>query len=120
CVRRDRSNTPLQALTLLNDQVFLEAADALAENLYAHKGTREEKIEILYLRCLNRPPLPSETKRILDYYDRFNSEFTEDHSATRKFVGYKLNVLKEERIPVAAWKSLARVILNLDEAITRG
>ena len=94
CTRRIRSNTPLQALTLLNDQQFFEFAVGLAErvqNLGSGKSD-EEKIEFAFRTCLGREPSAAELERL--------AKFTQEHSAEK-------------------WLMLARVLLNLDETITR-
>ena len=56
CVRREKSNTPLQALTLLNDAVFVECARALGRRLHAENGSVEERIKIGFRLCVTREP----------------------------------------------------------------
>ena len=69
CVaRREVSNTPLQALTLLNDQVFVEAAQALGKQMAAQPGTETERVTLLFRRCLTRPPTAEETDLLLKFY----------------------------------------------------
>ena len=68
CPRRDRSTTPLQALTLLNDPVFFEAAQALAVRLLQEKtGDAGERIEYAYHLCLARSPRADEKERMIQY-----------------------------------------------------
>ena len=67
CVaRRDVSNSPLQALTLLNDTVFLEAAEALGKTIAAMDGTDEQKAAALFRRCLIRPPEKDEVDMLVE------------------------------------------------------
>ena len=102
--RRERSNTPLQALNLLNDPVFLEAADALAYRLL--QGGRSEfeaRFERLTRLCLNRAPLAAETT----HAKRFHAAQLER---------YEARGAGAER---AAWRELGRAMLGLDEFITR-
>ena len=102
--RRERSNTPLQALNLLNDPVFQEAADALSYRLpQAAESSFEAKFERLTQWCLNRPPLGDETIRA----KRFHSAQLERYEA-RGAGGER-----------AAWRELSRAMLSLDEFITR-
>lgn len=109
--RRDRSNTPIQALTLLNDEMFIEAARALALQL---KGTKDEQLDMLYHRILTRLPHEEERKALLQFYEnqlaRLNAG---DLEATEILLDQSGNNQR------AAMTMLARAIYNLDEAITR-
>jgi hypothetical protein len=67
--QREASNTPLQALSLLNDTVILEAAEALGEQLAAASATEGERIDLLLKRCLNRSASPEEQIRITQFVD---------------------------------------------------
>ena len=102
--RRERSNTPLQALNLLNDPVFLEAADALAYRLVQGEPPEfEARFERLTQWCLNRSPLAAETI----HAKRFHAAQLER---------YEARGAGAER---AAWRELSRAMLSLDEFITR-
>src|SRR3954452_22090252 len=69
CVaRREVSNTPLQALTLLNDVVAVEAAQALGRSTAAYPGTEADRVAWLFRRCLVRPPTDSERTLLLHFY----------------------------------------------------
>jgi len=93
CTRRLRSNTPLQALTLLNDQQYYEFAQALARRLGENPGGSDDaKIERAFQLCLSRNPSELERERLK-------------------------KLIEEE--PGEKWVALARVVLNLDETITR-
>ena len=102
--RRERSNTPLQALNLLNDPVFLEAADALAYRvLRSGEETFEGRFGHLAQWCLTRGPSSTEIERA----KRFHSAQMERYEARGG---------DAER---AAWRELSRAMLSLDEFITR-
>ncbi len=106
CVRRERSNTPLQALTLLNDAVFMEAAQALAKRVIDPKGlSTEERATIAFRLCVARSPRSDELSRLVAFHDR---QFKRARETT-----------KDSEAEVAAWTSVARVLLNLDETITK-
>jgi hypothetical protein len=95
CTRRNRSNTPLQALALLNDQGFYEYAQALAARVLceAPPGT-EERIRHAFAVCLGRPPSLREQDILV-------------------------RLLQQHSEPVGAWTRAARTLLNLDEFISR-
>ncbi len=99
CVRRARSNTPLQALTALNEPLFLEAAKALATKTLSEGGkTDSERLRYAFRRTLSRPPLAAEAAELQGFLDKQRAR---NYSAEH------------------AWTSLARIILNLDETITK-
>jgi mono/diheme cytochrome c family protein len=98
CTRRIRSNTPLQALTLLNDSAYVEFAQALATRLIKEAKTDDTRIAHAYQLCLSRPPL-----------DRERQALTRLLNAERRS-----NATEPQ-----AWQAVARVMLNLDETITR-
>lgn len=119
CARRDRSNTPLQALTLLNDQVFLEVTHALAKNVITQKGSVKKKIDALYLACLTRHASDHEKQQLATAYEDLLTDFEANPIDTKKFVDDD-TIEENVRAEFATWKALARVVLNLDETITRG
>jgi hypothetical protein len=94
CTRRNRSNTPLQALHLANDPTFLEFARALADSLPSPPD--RARIADAFKRCLSRSPTPAEEERLLQYL-RQQHQINADQ----------------------AWTMVARVLFNLDEFITR-
>jgi mono/diheme cytochrome c family protein len=100
CTRRERSNTPLQALTLLNDEAFIECARALAGRLLVDRSLDDGgRIAAAYRICLARHPTDSERARLASLLVDVRSE---EGSSERD-----------------AWETVARVVLNLDEFITR-
>jgi hypothetical protein len=113
--RRDRSNTPLQALTVLNDEVFMETARALGrwtERLEA-KST-DEKVAALVRRCITRPPQEGELEKFRAFFERQVERFKNGELNATQFMAAE-NASSEE----AAWAALARVLLNLDETISK-
>jgi hypothetical protein len=117
CVaRRETSNTPLQALALLNDQVFMEAAQAIGQWAAALDDPPSQRIHQLFLRTLARPPAPEETERVLAFYQAQRTRIAAGELNADAIAGPG-NGDPTER---AAWTTVARALLNLDETITRG
>ncbi|MEZ6143268.1 MAG: DUF1549 and DUF1553 domain-containing protein, partial [Zavarzinella sp.] len=112
CTRRNRSNTPLQALTLLNDSAFLEYAQALAGRIKNHPSDRlEEKIDYGFQLCLARTPNTRERARLI--------QFVEEQQAYYETQAAEAQKLSPGDPTLAPWIMLSRVLLNLDETITR-
>ena len=124
CVRRARSNTPLQALTTLNETLFMESAQALAFRVLADGGPDDEaRILYAFRRVLSRRPAPAEQadlRRLLDHQKQRIAEgwVNSYELATGKNV---LPKLPPGTTPtqLAAYTLVSRVLLNLDEAITK-
>jgi hypothetical protein len=113
CVRRVRSNTPLQALTTLNETVFLDAAKALAAKTLDEGGAKEEdRLAYAFRRVLTRPPNGAEKDALLSMLERQRTRFKTGDLDAAAFVG-------EKNPELAAWTTVTRVLLNLDEAITK-
>ncbi len=120
CSRRDRSTTPLQALNLLNDPVFFEAAQGLATRVLREtSGSLNERIRYAFELCLARSPKPGEMERLVRFYEeqkeylRRNPEAAESLYAAHGVEGV-------DSVEAAVWVSISRALLNLDEFITRG
>ncbi len=115
CTRRIRSNTPLQALTLLNDQAFVEFAQALATRVLKEAPKDEVKrIEHAFRLCLTRKPSAAEVTRLSELLVAQTKHFTSAPEEAKALTGQE-NPDSER----AAWTIVARVLLNLDETITR-
>jgi hypothetical protein len=97
CTRRNRSNTPLQALHLANDPVFVELADFLGKRI-ERDGPKDDagRIDYAFRVCFSRSPTTAEASRVQAYLDA-----------------------KRKTDPKTAWSAVARVLMNLDEFITR-
>jgi mono/diheme cytochrome c family protein len=119
CTRRNRSNTPLQALTLLNDQAFLEFAQGLSVRVLREARSKDaERVRHAFCLCLARAPSPREEKVLGRLLDRQAAEFAAHPREADDLVPARL-APKTDRAQLAAWTMLGRVLLNLDEFITR-
>lgn len=125
CVRRARSNTPLQALTTLNETIFVECARALALRVLREGGTSDEqRVDRLYMLCLSRTPSPDEKAELLSLLKKQQERIQAGEldplvvATGKKDGGMQL---PEGVTPAqaAAFTVLSRVVLNLDETITR-
>lgn len=121
-VRRERSNTPLQALTLLNDPVFVEAAGALAKRaLQENPGASiQEKIRFAFVLCLSREPEDAEAQTLVSLYEDQLRSSRNDPVATKKLLRDFQKPAGVDPAEFAAWYSVASALLNLDETITKG
>ncbi|HEY2953372.1 MAG TPA: DUF1553 domain-containing protein, partial [Verrucomicrobiae bacterium] len=122
-VRRSRSNTPLQALTLLNDPAYVEAAQALARRMMTEGGaTVEARATHGFRLCLARAPRPEEIKRLVSLYQTELAQYRQDAKAAEKMANSELGKAPSDLSAeeLAAWTVLANVLLNLDETITKG
>jgi mono/diheme cytochrome c family protein len=127
CTRRSRSNTPLQALTLLNDAGFSEYAYGLAARLLREtQPSGDAQVRHAFRVCLGREPAGPELRRLTAFLARQEARYAEDTAAAAELLtgggpaGKELNEAAD--VPTgqkAALVLLARVLLNLDEVITR-
>jgi hypothetical protein len=121
-VERTRSSTPLQALVLLNDPIYVEAARVFAERIIEKGGKdTEARLNWAYRRAVSRGVKPEEVKLLTQLYQKHLAEFRADKAAAAKAVAVgQWPVPKDvDTAELAAWTSVARVILNLHETITR-
>jgi Protein of unknown function (DUF1553) len=117
CVaRREVSNSPLQALTLLNDPVFVEGSQALGARMAKATGNVEERVWGLFRLCLSRSPQPEEVSTLVHFYENQRERLTKKELDATKIAGSAGG----QAIDNAAWTILARAILNLDETVTKG
>ncbi len=122
CVRRERSNTPLQALTLLNDAVFVEASQAMARRVLEEAGnSEEERARHAFRLCVARSPKPDELAAILSFHKEQLERFRSGELDASKVAGLDHRAPSEGQDPseLAAWTSVSRAILNLDETLTK-
>lgn len=120
CVRRERSTTPLQALILLNDPVFLEAAQGLATRILREApSSLEDRVTFLFQMALGRSANPSERQQLSGYYRRQRDTLASNQAAIDGLFPQH-GVEQVDRLEAAVWVSIASVVLNLDEFITRG
>jgi hypothetical protein len=120
---RTNANTPQQALTLLNDPTFVEAARVLAAHVLhnANAPTDPARVDALYERALARPPKDRERDSLLKFLDAQRREFADKPEDTAKLLKVGLAPAPKDVPPaeLAAWTSVCRVVLNLHETITR-
>ena len=121
-VRSDRTNTPLQALTLQNDVTFVEAARHLAERMMRAASDRpEDGLTLAWRLALSRPPAPDELEVLKRALERHQAVFRSAPDEAAKLLGFGESA-RDARLDVAdhaAWTMVALSILNLDEAITQ-
>ncbi|HZZ78023.1 MAG TPA: PSD1 and planctomycete cytochrome C domain-containing protein [Gemmataceae bacterium] len=113
--RRDTSNSPLQALTMLNDQVVLECAQALGTRIADAPGTVEERVELLFRRCLMRTPTKDERDALAAFHHRQHGRLKTGALNAKTIAGSDGGDLAAR----AAWTLTARAVMNLDEMITK-
>lgn len=116
CARRERSNTPLQALTLLNDPVFFECAQALGKKVAPMTATTDERIRSIFVTCLARQPNDAELGRLRAFHARQLELMQKSTGSAARIAGESDAANVDEK---AAFAALARVIMNLDEFVTR-
>ena len=116
CVaRRDVSNTPLQALTLLNDVFFIEASQAMGKSLASREGSVHERIRHAFRSWLTRPPQNDEVALLTKFFEKQKLRFANRELDAKEVAGEG----SADVIERAAWTTLVRAILNLDETITK-
>jgi hypothetical protein len=116
--RRTRSNTPLQALNLMNDPVFVEAAQALALRILAEApADLDGRLDYAYQLCVSRLPSPEERRIATASFRNFKSTLDRDVKGVQKLV--PVASPDADIVETAAWISLCRAWLNTDEFVTR-
>jgi len=119
-VRRERTNTPLQALTLMNDPQFVEAAHALAHRMVEQGGDdASERIAYAFEWATSRPPTDEERRILFDVFEAQRTEFVESPDAAKTLLAV-CDSTHEGTAELAAYSMIANLILNLDEALTKG
>jgi len=121
-VRRLRTNTPLQALILMNDPTYVEASRKLAERLLTEAASSEKRVELAFQLALARPPAGRELALLLRIAREQVEVYKRDHGAAAQLVAVGESDHNQGLDPaeLAAWTIVANVILNLDETITKG
>jgi hypothetical protein len=113
--RREVSNTPLQALTMLNDLVIIEAALALGKKIADMPGTTEQRVTELFRRCLTRLPSEEERTALVAFHNRQMERLQTKQLDAKTIAGGAGGDLVQR----AAWTLVARAVFNLDEMVTR-
>ena len=122
-IRRERTNTPMQALMLMNDPQFFEAARVFAERtLKAGGETSEERIAFMFEIATAREPKPSEAALLLETLQAHAEEFKADPEAAKALIVVGESKPDEtlDAVEVATWTMIANLILNLDEVLNKG
>ena len=121
CVRRERSNTPLQALTMMNEETFVEAAQSLALRVMREAPPDTSKrLRSLFRMVLNRQPRAEELKRLQTFYTEQKTRVQNGGAEALKVTSFiEKAVAPSEIVEAAALVATARVLMNLDEFINR-
>jgi hypothetical protein len=122
-VRRARTNTPLQALALMNDLQFVEASRAFAQRILLEGGRGvRNRMAYAFRLATSRNPSATELEVLRSVYNEQLSAFREDEDAALKLleVGSLKNLDSLDSSELAAWTTIASMLLNLDETLTKG
>ena len=120
-VRQTRTNTPLQALNLLNDVTFVEAARVLAQRCLTAKASDSDRLDVAFQFALSRSVSDREASILLQSLQRYRQQFEKDtEDATQLLAtGESPIVGNVDRAELAAWTTVCSTILNLDECVTK-
>jgi len=122
CTRRVKSNTPLQALTTMNDTMFVEAAQAMALRVWKEGGADDKsKMTYAFRLCVGRKPDEFELQKLMELLEDQKKYFEGQTAAAVYITTMDVNKIPEgvDLHKVAPWAMVARVLLNLDETITK-
>ena len=122
-VRRARTNTPLQALVLMNDIQFVEAARNLAQRMMTEGGsTPRDRVTYAFRLATARQPSADELEVILNVFQDHLAHFSKNQDAAAKLVAVGESKRDEslDAGEMAAWTMIANLILNLNETLTKG
>jgi hypothetical protein len=122
CTRRIRSNTPLQALTVLNDEVFVEAAQAMAKRIVLLPANDvADRARYAFRLCVARPPREKELTQITSFFESQLKRFkAKEANPAQVALADPKNPPKDMDLPeLAAWTTVTRAMLNLDETVTK-
>ena len=123
--RRSRTNTPMQALTLMNDQAYVEMALGLGARVLRErpKASLEEQLTYAFRSTLARSPTRAEGQHLKDVFERERERFRSHPDVVNMMLGGIGGLTpdkKLDRSDLAAWLLVSQILLNLDETITRG
>jgi hypothetical protein len=120
-VRRDRSNTPLQALVTMNDPVYVEAAQALARRMMAAEPSFEDRLRLGFEWCVSRAPTKAESEKLRELYDKARLKYSyapqDAFNVATKPVGPAPKGTQLDDL--AAWTVIGNILLNLDETLMK-
>jgi len=115
-VRREVSDTPLQALTLLNDTMFIEAAQAMGRRVCAEQTSDSDRVAMIFRNLLVRPPDAAEVRMLIDFAHARRDALAQQPIEAHKIAGPDV---KDNVTECAAWTLTARAVMNLDELATK-
>jgi len=120
-VRRERTNTPLQALVTLNDVQFVEASRALAERAFKEAGDADGRFDVIARRLLARPLRPEEKAVVRATLDDLLAFYKEHGDEAGKLIGVGESKADPAIDPgeLAAWTVVANQVMNLDEVLNK-
>ncbi|MGC6451712.1 MAG: PSD1 and planctomycete cytochrome C domain-containing protein [Pirellulaceae bacterium] len=113
--KRNRSNTALQALTLLNDVMFLDIARQFGQELAESNQDTESNIRMAFLRLYSRPPNTDELREVTDVFHSTFEYYSENPDSAKEFSGLE----GERGVLTTAWAVIVRALFSTDEAITK-
>ena len=122
CTARGRSNTPMQALQLMNDVQHVEAARNLAQRIIKEGGVKDEaRIEWAWRTVTSRLPGPEEAKIVTDVLKGHRARYTDDLEAATQLIAYGESIPDKVILPreLASWTLVANLLLNLDEVLNK-
>ncbi|MBI2946525.1 MAG: PSD1 domain-containing protein [Verrucomicrobia bacterium] len=122
-VRRPRTNTPLQALVVMNDPVYVEAARSFGQRIMQQGGTTvADRVKYAFRVCLGRNPTTAELDRLTKAFETEFEHFLKHRADANQLVhaGATPPPANVDVIELAAWTLISQVLLNLDETITKG
>ena len=121
CIRRDRTNTPLQALQLMNDVQHFEAARGFAGRIIAASASAEARITFAYRSVLARHPEPEESTVIIKFLEQQLAKYTAAPDEAKKAITFGESPPPPgvNEAELAAWTLVGNLILNMDEAVVR-
>jgi len=122
CLRRERSNTPLQALTLMNDVQFFEASRNFAQRVLQTATSMDARITVLFRSATGRFPNAQEAEIIRQSVEKHHAAYTAKPEEAQKAISYGESKPDEKLNPaeLAAWTMAANLVMNLDEGVTKG
>ena len=120
-LRRNRTNTPLQALVTMNDPIYIEAAQALARRMVAGGATLQEKVRAGFRLTLTRTPSETEMLRLVALHDAVLATYRQDEKKALEMATNPIGPVPKgaDVADLAAWTTVANTLLNLDETVMK-
>jgi hypothetical protein len=120
-IRRERTNTPLQALVTLNDEQFVEAARQLAQRALLSMSDTNQRIDFIAQRLISRSFRPEEVAIITASLSDLTAQYASDPEAAKQLISYGESKADASLDPqtLAAWSMLVNELMNLDEVLNK-